>query len=193
MRERNSNYLTGLSLQGDGSEQVTKWLQGIFRSRFDIPKLVDLQLAFSFESNKVSHVFARWLTELISTPYSRLQPNVNSTSGAGLSLTRLSLRQCRFKKKDWASVLRAIGFSNMEILEFTYTNFSYEQLDTLIYNISELKGTVPLRILDLSSSSISSMGIEDSNSRLDRLNEKAPEAMIKGLRVYQTMVNTSLE
>jgi hypothetical protein len=113
-----------------------------------------------------------------------VSPDPARTAATWTSLKRISLPHHKFKRNDWTSILKAIDFSALEVLELRDTNFTDKELDLLIHRVNNVEGFAPLRILDLSSSSICSMDLAEMYSKFDELGEKAPHVAVKGLGVH---------
>ncbi|KAG0221282.1 hypothetical protein BGX31_010039 [Mortierella sp. GBA43] len=184
-----SQRMTELCLYGSGSEQVTKWIVDTFPSRRELSRLSELQLALRYDSSMDRHVFVPWLTRMVSAPQltmgsQAVSPDLAHTAATWTSLKRISLPHHEFKRNDWTSILKAIDFSALEVLELRHTNFTDKELELLIHRVNNVEGFAPLRILDLSYSSICSMDLAEMYSKLDGLGEKAPHVAVKGLGAH---------
>ncbi|KAF9364649.1 hypothetical protein BGX34_000885 [Mortierella sp. NVP85] len=171
--------LTGLLLLGDGSHPMTEWLKTTFPSRAECPRLSDFRLAFNIESNvEDPDAYVQWLTLMVSAPDA-------ATPTAWSPLKRLCLQHNKFGSVDWGSLIEAIDFSALENLDFSGTNFADEQLDLLIKCVVKTHELVPLRTLDLRSSTLSmSVDLAELHSKLDEFREIAPHVTIVGLEAF---------
>ncbi|KAK3820114.1 MAG: hypothetical protein J3Q66DRAFT_166969 [Benniella sp.] len=194
---RHGRKLTGLSFRVVESHQMTEtieWLVTTFPSRLECPRLSDFQLTFPRIKGEIPDTYVQWLALMLTapgpqptTPSTETSDTAHAISKVWSPLTRLCLQYSQFSSDGWKSLIEAIEFSTLEILDLSDTNFADEQLDLLIECVVKAYKLVPLRTLDLMCSTVSrSADPAELYSKLDEFRGIAPHLAIMGLGIAGT-------
>ncbi|KAF9350902.1 hypothetical protein BGX34_000917 [Mortierella sp. NVP85] len=187
--------LTGLNVQAHCLDALAAWIENVCPSRGILSSLVDLQLTLPKTLTlQYSHPYVQWLAEMVSAQPSRsssisssseadgplIERPDDSSNGASL-LRRLYLNGIKLKQDEWAKILAAIDFSALEELDLKGTNFSSGDVDSLVKGIEGVDSMAPLKLVDLSGTSLSQQKTATGMARFEVLREKAPSIMITGI------------
>ncbi|KAF9931652.1 hypothetical protein BGZ65_004788 [Modicella reniformis] len=193
--KRYEKTLYYLGLYGNSIEH---WLPKVALSSTigrNFPKLETFGLVADFKSG-VPPACVPWIAMMVSAPTlgreldspSQLSSQGSDTQqqphdktgalGPWMSLKHIALQRVLFQPEDWRTVIEAMDFSMLEHLDFKGTNFSQEQLKTLIDRIPGNISDIPLKILDIADTDLA----RSTNPRilLRELQRKAPFIKIKG-------------
>ncbi|KAK3820028.1 MAG: hypothetical protein J3Q66DRAFT_336088 [Benniella sp.] len=186
--------LTRLILQAHTLDALTVWIEKVLPPRGALPSLIDLQLTLPESLTlQYSHTYVQWLAEMVSSRPSKSSSSSASTAVETLpaegscndaetfSLTRLCLNGIKLRGDEWAKILVAADFSALEELDLKGTNFDFGIVDSLVKGIGLVDSTVPLKILDLSGTSLSKEKTLSKKTPFETLREKAPLIMITGI------------
>ncbi|KAF9951536.1 hypothetical protein BGZ65_005887 [Modicella reniformis] len=162
---RHGRLLFALALYGRSLEQWLPHFALSFPTRQSFPKLESFALG-SYSEYDVPPSCIPWITAMISIPpllpaspqdtslsLSKSSPPAQSPAQDVLaesqsdiepetirqwsSLKRLHLLNLSFQSKDWRTVIKAMDFSKLEVLDIENTNFSHEQLKSLVAYIPD--------------------------------------------------------
>ncbi|KAF9362412.1 hypothetical protein BGX34_006231 [Mortierella sp. NVP85] len=153
--------VNSISFWGGSAEVWLPLVARTFPTRKSFPMLSELSV-YSYSKCNFPQEYAGWLASMVSTlPHPLEQPPTDgSIAGASqqtmesstpmIQLRRIEVSNFTFRPEDWETLIKAIDFSALEILHFSITNFSQEQLDLLIDRIAAADVTpVPLKDISL--------------------------------------------
>ncbi|KAK3820027.1 MAG: hypothetical protein J3Q66DRAFT_439099 [Benniella sp.] len=189
--------LTGLNVQAHSLDALAAWIENVCPSRGVLSSLVDLQLTLPKSLTlQYLHPYVQWLAEMVSAQPNRSLsipsssevdgpptecPDDSSNGTETSLLKRLYLNDIKLKQDEWARILAAIDFSALEELNLKGTNFSQADVDSLVKGIGGVDLMAPLKLVDLSGTSLSQRKTATGMARFEVLREKAPSIMITGL------------
>ncbi|KAF9206666.1 hypothetical protein BGZ49_002027 [Haplosporangium sp. Z 27] len=130
------------------------WFAEAFPYRLNFPVLSSLKL-ICFPMYKIPQCDAEWISNFLQNPTRQqtdLPPQLSSPPEAWKPLKLFHLTNCQLSHICWTEVIQSLDFSTLEEISFHETNFSENEMKTLINCISlEIKkeSVISLRILDL--------------------------------------------
>ncbi|KAF9896640.1 hypothetical protein BX616_007031, partial [Lobosporangium transversale] len=93
-------------------------------------------------------------------------------------LEKISITNTKLQPQDWETILKAIDYTALEVLDFISTNFDLDQLQLLIDVIQTIKKRAsPLRLLKLENTKFDAYGsrdVEVPKPMMQALRKKAP-------------------
>ncbi|KAG0227225.1 hypothetical protein BGX31_007055 [Mortierella sp. GBA43] len=173
--------LYGASVQG--------WLHRLAQSsltKSTFPKLSDLGLHCG-SNQELPEGTVQWLASMLSDPLESSGSTLGTpqqTMGPPTTPTRLStfqLYNVTLRQEDWSTLIKAINFSELSVLQLSKTNFSHDQLDLLLERIANVDPMlVALTILELSMTDL--LANLDSHAALRmRIKGVVPRVLTLGL------------
>ncbi|KAF9104319.1 hypothetical protein BGX27_010136 [Mortierella sp. AM989] len=169
-------------------------LTRIHQNRFSLPLLE------SFEITNMASGSVQYITPIITKPQQTDEGSISSGTVPQGDPTTISFESAtantlevfkplkefkivasKLSKEDWATLVKAIDFTTLEVLSFEGTNFSVDELKKLVshtLNGSENKPTISLKSLTFGSEECSRIRYHEGSQMLQRLVEKSPEIEI---------------
>ncbi|KAG0361991.1 hypothetical protein BC939DRAFT_506181 [Gamsiella multidivaricata] len=199
-----SKRLTALSLEGDSAHEWIPKAAELCPARCDLPILRGFCLSCP-KPFKVPHPFVQWIVSMVS-PWSRVSalmpyaqwfatqpspmtldnveelfqdtyfPPLLEIAEMWMPLMDVYLKGLEFEPEDWKRIIAALDLSTLETLNLSNSNFSQEQLTTLIELIPQ--GTNPVRRLKLHLYHTDLVICPSTITLLRKLAEKAPHIEI---------------
>ena len=188
---RHQEKVNSISFWGASERAWLPLVARTFPTRKSFPMLSELSV-YCYSKCSFPQEYAEWLASMVSTPPHPLEQPPTNDSIAGTSqqtiesstpmiqLRRIEVSNFTFRPEDWETLIKAIDFSALEILHFSITNFSQEQLDLLIDRIAAADVTpVPLKDLNLVATDL--VVNADKQALRARILAVAPQVSIRGL------------
>ncbi|KAI8349180.1 hypothetical protein B0O80DRAFT_171041 [Mortierella sp. GBAus27b] len=196
---RHSQIPSVLNLvNGEFYKERWSWFASSFPTRESLPALESLRLGVLFSDTcfDLPSDCIQWIVPMVSAPPpqelispSRSRPTnqdiiENQVShaesvkrGTWTLLKKIELDHLKLQTKEWKSVIEAIDFSELQILSFSRSNLSLEELQLLVDRIPDNPSIVPLKTLDITYTPAA--GNSASRSLVDTLGRKAQLVKIR--------------
>ncbi|KAF9358517.1 hypothetical protein BGX34_008902 [Mortierella sp. NVP85] len=196
--ETHGKKVTRLNIRAHSLDALTAWIKRVLPSRGALSSLVNFQLTLPGSLTlQYSQPYVQWLVEMVSVLPIKSSSSLVSLAdtsltecpeslgnGAGTSLKRIYLNGIKLNQDEWARILVAIDFSALEELNLKGTNFSLENVDSLVKSIGLVGSMAPLQTLDLSGTSLSQQKTLSRLTPFEDLRKKAPSIQITGIEHF---------
>ncbi|KAG0218812.1 hypothetical protein BGX31_011495 [Mortierella sp. GBA43] len=175
--------ITTLFIQ-DGALHRWSWFVASFPTRSNLPELESFRLSLP-KNFRLPPACVSWIVAMVSPPLLGCvipsnyidEESANKARPPWTSLKRIDLDNIQLQPGEWWSVIKAIDFSELQILSFWNSNFSLMELKLLIDCIPDNNNDipVPLMTLDLKLTPIYDSGLIPL---LQELRRKAPSVTV---------------
>ncbi|KAF9944955.1 hypothetical protein BGZ65_011388, partial [Modicella reniformis] len=146
-------WLTKLSLSGESIESWLPHLSQAIPGKSVFPVLQEL-IMHGYDISDIPRGCAQWIATMVAAPPQSLHnspippPSRDGKLPAGTcqrGLRRIHLNHLSLQQEDWKVVINAIDLSTIELLSFSFTNFSQKELTLLVGRIAEYAPRTLLR------------------------------------------------